>query len=480
MPGNQLVIPALFAYLVIGAALVIFLRGIRGIMAAIVIGWMFLPPARGIDLPGLPQFTKEFSVSYALLFGVILSDASRLTRFRPKLLDLPILIYIISPFFSSITNGLGIYDGLSGIYFNFFVFGVPYLLGRVYIRTPEDVKTVAVWFVIAGLIAVPMVVWEARMSPQLNRNVYGYIASPWVMTRRMGGSRPTLFMRHGLEVGLWMATSGAVAVWLWITSSKQIRILNLPIIFSSVTLVVSTIVARSLGAIILLIGTAATAAFVRSTGFRLALIALVLVPSVYLPIRISNVWSPSEFTSIIRSFDAERASSLEGRLGQELLFSKRALKKPLFGWGGYDRFRPPSEGSGKFAVDGMTTITLGENGLVGLVSFLAMTALPSLLVILRLNGREITSAIWAPALGIILGISIFSIDMLFNSFYTPLHLIGIGVIASVAVQARQWQRSLLLHQQRMMNPSRSPPHPNQSDEPSPMLNPDGTKSKRAG
>ncbi len=444
---DNFLIAVLIGYLFIGAALVVTLKGVRGVMACIVIGWIFLPPGRGVNLPGLPQFTKEFSVSYALMIGVLISDATRLASFKPRLLDIPMLVWILVPLPSSITNNLGAYDGFSEVYFNLFIFGVPYLLGRVYIRNPDDVKTVAIWFILAGLIAAPMALWESRMSPHLNESVYGYRVAKFHMAKRMGGYRPMLFMRHGLEVGLWMATSSAVAIWLWITTRKQIRILNWPLPNMSTIVVVATLLSRSLGALILLIGTTGAAFFVRTTGLRIVLIALILTPSIYLTIRISNVWAPDQLTAIIRAFDPDRADSLESRLGQELNIAQHALEKPVFGWGGHDRYRPQDEYGHATPVDGMTTISFGKRGLVGLSALLAMTALPSLLMVLRIKGRSITSSIWAPAVGIMLALCIYSMDMMFNAFYTPLHIVGIGVIASVAVQTKNWQYAINRHQQ---------------------------------
>lgn len=460
---DSFIIAVLLGYLVIGAGLVMILRGLRGVMAALVIGWLFLPPSRGVNLPGLPEFTKEFSVSYAVLLGVVLSDAVRLGSFRPKVIDIPMLVWIITPFISSVTNGLGAYDGLSEIYFNLFVFGVPYLLGRVYIRNPNDVKVVAIWFVLAGFIAVPMALWESRMSPQLNHTIYGYYASPFHMAQRLGGYRPTLFMRHGLEVGLWMATSSAVALWLWITTSKQIKLFSYPLPIFSMIVLGTTVLSRSLGALILIAGTTSTALFVRTTGIRIALIALVLVPTIYQGIRISNVWSPDSMLEVIRSYDEDRASSLESRLQQELDIAQHALEKPLFGWGGQNRYRPTDDSGDVHAVDGLTTISFGKYGLVGLVSFLMLTALPSLLIILRIHGRAITTAIWAPSIGIMLGLAIFSIDMMFNAFFTPLHIIGIGVLSSVAVQANQWQRTMNNHKNQVNQSNRALPPEHPSD-----------------
>jgi hypothetical protein len=170
--ADLFVITVLFGFLGIGIALQLIFRGLPGVLATIIFGWLFLPPGRGINLPGLPMYTKEYAVSYAALLGVVCLDAARITSFRPKLLDLPAIIWILSPIPSSVTNGLGYYDGFASAYSQFFIFGVPYFLGRIYIRTPDDVRTVAKWIVIAGVIAVPLVIWESRMSPNLNRTLW--------------------------------------------------------------------------------------------------------------------------------------------------------------------------------------------------------------------------------------------------------------------------------------------------------------------
>ena len=217
---SNFVIAVLLLYLPIGAGIIVMLKGIRGVMAAMIIGWIFLPPARGINLPGLPMYTKEFAVAYAILLGVLISDSSRIFSFKFRLIDIPVVLYVTAPFMSSVTNGLGAYDGLSAVYSNIFMFAVPYFIGRIYIRTPDDIKQVAIWIVISGLILSPFVLWESRMSPNLNYKVYGYHAAQFGMSVRLGGYRPIIFMRHGLEVGLWLATSAAVAGWLAFNTKK--------------------------------------------------------------------------------------------------------------------------------------------------------------------------------------------------------------------------------------------------------------------
>jgi hypothetical protein len=206
------------------------------------------------------------------------------------------------------------------------------------------------------------------------------------------------------------------------------------------------VLCRSLGSLILLGGTALSAFFVRATGLRIALVALVLAPSTYLSVRITGIWSPDQLTSIIAGFNPDRADSLESRLQQETVISEHALEKPLFGWGGHDRYRPIDDDGDTSPVDGWTSITLGKYGLVGLISLMCFTALPSILILSRVRGRELVGSHWAPTTAIMLGTAIFSLDILFNAFPTPLHMISIGVLGSCAIHARKWRRAIVAFQ----------------------------------
>ncbi len=451
---SNFVIAVLLLYLPVGAAIVTMLRGIKGVMAAIIIGWIFLPPARGINLPGLPLYTKEFAVIYAVILGVIISDSSKILNFKFRLIDIPVVIFVTSPFMASVTNGLGAYDGLSGVYSNIFIYAAPYFIGRIYIQTPNDIKLVAIGIVVSGLAIIPFVLWESRMSPNLNHKIYGYHAAQFGMSVRLGGYRPTIFMRHGLEVGLWLATSAAVAGWLALNAKKQVRIFNFPIMAIAFVAIGTAIISRSLGSIVLLFGALSTCVIVRTTGLKIMLIALVLTPPIYLGSRITQVWSPDSIVTLIEQVDPSRADSLKSRFLQETRFSEHALKKPIFGWGGYNRYRPEFTTKKENSVDGLTTIILGSTGLIGLISYLAMNTLPSLSILLKIKSNEIRSAIWAPALAIILGISVYSLDMMLNSFFTPLHLFAIGALASTSILLPKWKHILREHQ--LQN---SPPEP---------------------
>ena len=99
---------------------------------------------------------------------------------RPRWFDLPIVTYCcFCPIASSLSNGLGFYDGCSGALTNCVTLGLPYLFGRVYFTRLEHLRELAVGIVVGGMIYVPLCWWELKMSPQLHRQLYGFMSGGW-------------------------------------------------------------------------------------------------------------------------------------------------------------------------------------------------------------------------------------------------------------------------------------------------------------
>ena len=128
---NSTVLIALFSWPLIALLLFAVLPQRRAVIANFVVGWLVLPVA-GVEIPNFVDMTKTMSVSLGALLGVALFDSRRLSAFRPTLLDLPVSGLILAPFASSLSNGLGSYDGLSGSASILSLSGIPWLMGRLY------------------------------------------------------------------------------------------------------------------------------------------------------------------------------------------------------------------------------------------------------------------------------------------------------------------------------------------------------------
>src|SRR5215212_5969246 len=127
----------------------------RAVVAAFVGGWLFLP-VFGIDIVGLPPFSKVSASAYSVLLGAILFDGDRLLTVRPRWFDLPIVVWCFTPLASSISNGLGVYDGLSACLSEIVLWGIPYYLGRAYFNDWESIRELAIGVFVGGLIYMPL------------------------------------------------------------------------------------------------------------------------------------------------------------------------------------------------------------------------------------------------------------------------------------------------------------------------------------
>src|SRR5262249_15171173 len=139
--------------------------------ASYVACWLILPTV-SYNLPGLPDYSKATAASYGVLLGTLFFDPARLLSFRPRWFDLPIFAFILCGTISSLTNDLGIYDGLSNLFVRLVIWGVPYVMGRIYVRDADDARAFALAIFIGGLCYVPPCLFEIRMSPQIGRHIY--------------------------------------------------------------------------------------------------------------------------------------------------------------------------------------------------------------------------------------------------------------------------------------------------------------------
>jgi len=377
------------------------------------------------------------AVNAVVLMGVLLFDSAGLRAFRPRIWDLPILVWVLCPFASSVANGLGAYDGLSGVLEFTLTWGVPYLLGRTYFQSPETVRMLAIGVFIGGLIYMPLCIWEIRMSPQLHRIVYGFHPTKFHMTWRLGGYRPVVFMQHGIALGLWMAVTSMMGIWLW--RARAVKSLSgIPTAWLAMPLLVTTVLCRSLGGLALLALGLGVLLMIKLTRSGWPLLAFALIPPLYVGVRATGVWHPHVLVNIANRIDADRARSMQGRLDQEDVLTVKAWQRSVFGWGTYGRNRTlDDKGEWATRTDSLWIITFGQRGLVGLVSLGLLFVLPSFLLIRTLRGGSWSAAAAAPAVVLAVGTTMYAGDRLMNAMPNPVFYLMIGSVIGLALSARK-------------------------------------------
>lgn len=409
----------------------------RAVVISLIGSWLFLPQLY-YDVPLVPDYTKVTATSYGIILGAILLDPkSRVLNFKPMWIDIPMVVWCISPFFTSISNELGAYDGGSLALATIIKDGLPYLIGRLYFRTPEDAKDFALGIVIGGLVYVPLCLFEIRMSPQLHNMVYGF--SPfhdWQMAQRWGGWRPTVFMKHGLALGVWMTTAAAIAFWLWRTKALK-DIWGIPMWLIGPIIIVTAVLCKTTGALVLFSGVLAAMLAVRYLDSKFLLYVIVVGIPLFLIARTTQLFTGSEFATWLGdTFPPikERADSLLYRMDHENAIIARTYERPLLGWGGWGRaFDTYVEGYNSRAVpDSMWIRSFGQGGFIGLIAMYGYYLIPAYVLLTKMKAREWSSARCAPVTGMAMVILIYAMDCLFNTMENPVFIVAIGAVAGMA------------------------------------------------
>ena len=416
----------------------------RAVITAFIGGWLFLP-VFGIDIVGLPPFSKVSASAYSVLLGVAIFDSGRLMSFRPRWFDLPIIVWCFTPLASSISNHIGdyggVYDGLSACLSEIVLWGIPYYLGRVYFSDWDGIRELAIGVFIGGLIYMPFTWAEMRLSPQFHKWVYGFHQHSFAMTIRSGGWRPMVFMQHGIACAMWMTASAIVGVWLW-TSGTLKHVLSIPTYVLAPLLVLTAAFCHSAGALVLLVAGLGTYWWVRTFQNALPLLALILFIPAYVTLRASQAWTGENLVEFAQStFGEQRAESLEFRLQAENLLTQKALQQPWFGWGRWNRNRvyDPDTSKDLAVTDGLWVIVLGTTGWVGLTAIMLVILLPAVLYLSRCPPRWWMHPMAAPGAAFALLLPLHMIDNLWNAMLNPIYVLLIGAMMGLGAKVRTAQ-----------------------------------------
>ena len=422
---------ALFGWPLVSLALCALLPARRAVISAYVAAWLFLPVYQFL-IPGLPDWTKTSATSISLLLGLMIFDFRRIIAFRPRWIDLPMVIWCLCPMASSLANGLGPYDGVSICLDQTVTWGIPYLLGRLYFGDVDSLRDLALGLFIGGLVYIPFCLYEIRMSPQLHKFVYGFHQHSFAQTHRFGGWRPTVFMDHGLMVGMWMSMASLVGIWLRVSGGLR-SFRGISLLWFLVPLVVTSVLCKSAGALVLLLAGLLLLFWVRRFQTRAPIYILSVVAPLYILVRATGIWSGAELVEAAGMVSSERAGSLATRLAQEDLLAEKAMKQPVFGWGrSKSRWRVMDESGKDISItDGLWVIEFGQRGLFGLVSMLGVFLLPGVALVRRIPVREWTLTYAAPAAALATVVGLFLLDCIPNAHIMPVFVLAAGGISGL-------------------------------------------------
>lgn len=438
---NSLAFIALVGYIPATFAAFLLLGPRAAMLGTLVGGWLLLPAfdAFGTAIPLL--HSKASFVPGVVLVSSLLLDGGRWRSLRFRPLDLPVLVVCLAPAAASLANALGPYDAMAAAFRSAVTWAAPFLLGRAYLREPADLTEAAAGLASAGLVYVPLCLWEVRMSPQLHRAVYGFypFGTDFTQVMRFGGYRPSVFMADGLMTAMFMAVAALSAYWLWRTRARA-AVAGVPIGWACAVLGATVLLTKSTGAIALL---AAGFAVLEGSGLLrsgVLVVCLAAVPPAYVAAR-STGWTGSQLIELSGSLvDPARAASIRFRMDNEDMLVAKALQRPWLGWGGWGRSRiHDDEGRDVSITDGLWVIALGTTGLVGLVALWAFLVLPPLLLFSRFPVRHWAHPGLSGAVALATILLLWVVDDLLNAMVTPVFPVLSGGLASLALGARRRQ-----------------------------------------
>ena len=418
--------------------------------------YLLLPTGPSIKLAqGIPQLDKVSIPALAALVGCLLFSKRKMRFWNGfGLTELLLLMFLIGPLVTSEQNtdqvvsgsvvlpGVGSYDGLSAMVSQV-LFLFPFFLGRRLLRDPADVEEVLRALVIAGLFYSLPMIFEMKMSPQLQNWIYGF--SGFRTEMRFGGWRPYVFLGNGLIAAFFMMTTAVSAAAFW---RSRIPVQKLPPAPITAYLSVVLILCRSLGA---LVYGAVLIPLVRFTRPRLQIrIAVILaIFTVAYPLLRSADLVPTKYLVDAAAMASEtRADSLEFRFDHEKQLLDRASQRFVFGWGRYGRSRIfDIYGKDVSVSDGGWVIAIGQFGLFGFIGEFGLLAWPVLRAASALRFVESARAgIFLAALALIMAASM--IDLLPNDSLSPWTWLIAGALLGRA-EALQIARQLQPGNRRM-------------------------------
>ena len=415
---------------------------VKGLIWSTLIGFLFLPEDFGFDLPAL-NYDKLAAISVGLILGSLLigrehSAEKPQDRFLHRLYLFLLIGVFFGLFMTVFTNtspvyrfgivneGHGIRDFVS-LSVGLMILLVPLILAKRWLTNAEALQELLRAIVILAVIYSLFILFERRMSPQLNFWLYGLQHDAWLQHVRGGGYRPMVFLAHGLEIGFFLFVAVAAAFAMCFSTNGKARMLY---ILAGLWLFGVLFLSRNLGALILVLLLVPAFVFFPRRMLLLGLTCVVALFVIYPMARQSQLLPVDRFVNVVSGISANRAGSFEFRLKHEDALLARALERPVFGWGVWARSRIVDENGNDVSVtDGLWIIQLGQRGWFGYITYFGLVCLP----VLALWRRRALSPLTA-GLGVIISGNI--IYLVPNATLGPLSWLIIGGLTGYLVAGR--------------------------------------------
>lgn len=445
--------PNIFAYLVLLsspiAAVVLFrLLPLERALVWTIIGFhLFLPSSTQIKFPMIPAIDRALVPALsAFVLCALMSPRMTLTldgfsRTGRQVLFILFGLVVVTPIITVLHNtepiidgriflpGLRLYDAW-GLISVILVAMIPLWLGIRYLNNPAGHRAILEIIAIAGLVYTIPALVEIRLSPQLHTWVYGFFPSDFIQHMRGDGFRPTVFLNHGLMLGIFFCMSIISAAVLY----REARREGKKAFFWLATAIWVTFVlflSKSLGAFVLAILFGGSV-FLFGRRVQVWIGVTVAVIVLLYPMLRGAGWIPVDTVhDLALMVSEERAASLKFRLDNEDALLDKANLKPVAGWGSWGRnaLYDPETGEMTSITDGIWLIFIGVYGWLGYIGRFGLLTVPIILYALR--HKSMGPSYITP--GLIMVLAALLVDLLPNAGLVNYVWLMAGAVAGIVV-----------------------------------------------
>jgi hypothetical protein len=400
---------------------------------------LLLPAYHVLPLPTPTWLSREAVAALSTLLAASFFGRSYLRRSRPfRGIELWFVVLVVGAYFTMHTNTDPLPRGpvtLPGEKFGDFtsdalrtIVGVwiAFYLGRVMFRTSRDLVALCRLLALAALYYTLPALFEIRMSPQLQRVIFGYGVADFGQAVRWGGYRPSVLVGHGLALAMFFFVSLVLLVAM-MRAKKRVG----PIPTKALILYLAgvLVLCKSTGAIIYgalalpLILLAPPRAWLRASWIVVAIFAT------YPLLRFADVIPMKKIGDSFAALSSQRAQSLTYRFDMEQGMLDLTRQRPWFGWGGYDRpFVFDLVSGRKLTVpDGWVILELSGRGLVGFFAYFGpfvVAVVRACRMVKKIGDRSDRTLL----AGLVLACTFILFDLIINSTFPPIFVMLFGAL----------------------------------------------------
>ena len=406
---------------------------------AMLAGYLLLPSATSVDVHLLPPIDKA-SVPALATYLLCLAKGSRSPAPRPSLLIyLFAFCFVVSPILTTLNNSYelrmgdrsipGFYptDGVKLALQNVLTL-LPFFVGMRVLSSDHGRTLLIRSIVIAALFySLPMLV-ELRLSPQLQRWIYG-VAPTFAHLVRAGGYRPVVFLSTGLELALFTSMAFIAAV---VAVRVKWRLFQMPASAAATYLGGLLLLCKTLGAIISGALAAPLVLFTTPKAWVRVSCVMVLIICAYPMLRNYDLIPVRRVAAAASSVSTDRGGSFTFRIENEDTLLAKANQKPLLGWGtwGRNRVYDQETGTDMSITDGEWILRFGMFGWLGYLSLFGLFATAIFRARAGVQGAVTSSTVVLGGLALILAVNLT--DLIPNANLLPLTYLIAGAIAGRA------------------------------------------------